>query len=248
MDSRRELSLPQPELAMRVVLIDDDPMVLETITLSWPDPADQFDTFESFEALKTLLYAPGFADVDCVILDLQLPDASGSQILTEIRRISDVPILMLSGWGDTEFRADLINRGIDDYVLKPASAKELHARVSRLTKRAKGQPAAELPDTIAIGEVNYLPKQRGFRHGLQFTELTHAEARLIEALIAAGGRPVPRNDLYHQAFGRPYREGEKVLETYISRLRQKLDELEKGSGSFLQTARGIGYRLAAGAL
>lgn len=240
------MPLAQPERAMRVVLIDDDRMVLETITLSWPDPADQFDTFESFEALKALLYSPAFADVDCVILDLQLPDASGSQVLTEIRRLSDVPILMLSGWGDTEFRADLINRGIDDYVLKPASAKELHARVNRLTKRSKGLGAAELPESIAIGEVTYLPKERGFRHGLQFTELTHAEARLVEALISASGKPVPRNDLYHQAFGRPYREGEKVLETYISRLRQKLDDLENGSGNCLQTARGIGYRLASG--
>lgn len=240
------MPLAQPERAMRVVLIDDDRMVLETITLSWPDPADQFDTFESFEALKTLLYSPGFAEVDCVILDLQLPDASGSQILTEIRKLSDVPILMLSGWGDTEFRADLINRGVDDYVLKPTSAKELHARVSRLTKRSKGLPAAELPDSIAIGGLSYLPKDRGLRHGLQFTELTHAEAKLLEALISAGGKPVPRNDLYHQAFGRPYKEGEKVLETYISRLRQKLDDLENGSGNSLQTARGIGYRLAAG--
>lgn len=246
MGDRRKLPLVQPERAMRVVLIDDDRMVLETITLSWPDPADQFDTFESFEALKPLLYSAGFADVDCVILDLQLPDASGSQILAEIRKLSDVPILMLSGWGDTEFRADLINRGIDDYVLKPASAKELHARVSRLTKRSKGLPVAELPDSIAIGDLIYLPKDRGLRYGLQFTELTHAEAKLLEALISAVGKPVTRNDLYHQAFGRPYRDGEKVLETYISRIRQKLDDLEKGSGSALQTARGIGYRLVTG--
>lgn len=230
---------------MRVVLVDDDRMVLETIKLGWPDPADQFDTYESFETLKTFLYSRDFSEVDCVILDLQLPDASGSQILTEIRKLSDVPIVMLSGWGDTEFRADLINRGIDDYVLKPASAKELHARASRLVKRSKGQTAAELPDRITIGEVDFLAKDRRLEHAGRLTELTHAEAKILEALISAGGKPVARNDLYHRAFGRSYREGEKVLETYISRLRQKLDDLAKGSGNTLQTARGIGYRLAA---
>lgn len=229
---------------MRVVLVDDDKMVLETIMLGWPDPADQFDTFESFETLKAFLYSPAFSEVDCVILDLQLPDASGSHILTEIRKLSDVPILMLSGWGDTEFRADLINRGIDDYVLKPASAKELHARASRLASRSRGQPTAELPDLITIGEVDFLVKERRLGHASQSTPLTHAEAKLLEALIAAGGKPVARNDLYHQAFGRPYRDGEKVLETYVSRLRQKLDDLANGSGNALQTARGIGYRLA----
>lgn len=228
---------------MRVVLIDDDPMVLETITLGWPDPSDQFDTFESFEALKTLLYSADFTNVDCVILDLQLPDASGTQVLSEIRKLSDVPILMLSGWGDTEFRADLINRGIDDYVLKPTSAKELHARANRLTRKTRNVPA-ELQDSIFIGAVRYLPNERRLQHGTHLTDLTHAEAKLLEALASADGKPVLRNNLYLQAFGRPYKEGEKVLETYVSRLRQKLDELESGAGNALQTARGVGYRLA----
>lgn len=228
---------------MRVVLIDDDRMVLETIALGWPDPADQFDTFDSFEAFKPFLYSAEFPAVSCVILDLQLPDASGSQVLSEIRRISDVPIIMLSGWGDTDFRADLINRGIDDYVLKPASAKELHARASRLARRSHAQSTADIPEILTIGNVEYLPADRALRHDRQLVELTHAEASLLDALIGAGGKPVSRNDLYYQAFARPYREGEKVLETYISRLRQKLEGLEAGSGNALQTARGIGYRL-----
>lgn len=228
---------------MRIVLIDDDRMVLETITLGWPDPTDQFDTFDSFEALKPFLYSPDFHATDCVILDLQLPDTSGSQILAEIRRISAVPIIMLSGWGDTDFRADLINRGIDDYVLKPVSAKELHARASRLARRAVSQPATEQSDIIMIGGVEYHSLEQTLRHTDGKIELTHAEARLLDALVTASGKPVSRNDLYYQAFSRPYRDGEKVLETYISRLRHKIEELDKGSEHALQTARGIGYRL-----
>lgn len=229
---------------MRIVLIDDDPMVLETITLGWPDTQDQFNTFDSFEGLKAFLYSSEFSSVDCVILDLQLPDASGSQVLSEIRRISSVPIIMLSGWGDTDFRADLINRGIDDYVLKPASAKELHARATRLTKRAVSQLSTELAASIEIGGVVYKPQDRMLSRLDAQSELTHAEASLLDALVAAAGKPVSRNDLYLQAFSRPYRDGEKVLETYVSRIRQKLDELDAGSSHALQTARGIGYRLS----
>lgn len=230
---------------MRLVLIDDDRMVLETLTLGWPDPADHFHTFESFEALKPFLFSADFSKVSCVILDLQLPDASGSQVLTEIRQISDVPIIMLSGWGDSDFRADLINRGIDDYVLKPVSPKELHARASRLVRRAAPPGAAELPSVITIGSVQYVPETRNLQLGKTVVELTHAEAKLLEALASASGRPVSRNDLYYQSFGRPYKEGEKVLETYVSRVRQKLESLEEGAGHALQTARGIGYRLVA---
>ncbi|MFN4023291.1 MAG: response regulator transcription factor [Hyphomonas sp.] len=228
---------------MRIVLIDDDWMVLETIRLGWPDADDQLDLFDSFEALKPLLYSPGFGEIDCVILDLQLPDASGSQILTEIRRISDVPIIMLSGWGDSDFRAELINRGIDDYVLKPTSARELHARANRLARRSHTAPANS-PGEFRIGNTQYLPVQQALRRGENQSALTHAEARLLDALLAASGRPVSRDDLYMQAFGRPHRGGEKVLETYVSRLRHKLDSLDPGAGQALQTARGIGYRLA----
>ncbi|MBV5262383.1 response regulator transcription factor [Synechococcus moorigangaii CMS01] len=228
---------------MRIVLIDDDWMVLETISLGWPDAADQIDLYDTFEAFKPLLYAPEFGSVDCVILDLQLPDASGSQVLTEIRRISDVPIIMLSGWGDTDFRAELINRGIDDYVLKPTSARELHARARRLVHRARPASAATA-GPFRIGSIVYLPVEQSLRHGKEQTALTHAEAKLLDALLAAAGRPVSRDDLYMQAFARSYRDGEKVLETYISRLRHKLDALDGGAGQALQTARGIGYRLA----
>lgn len=230
---------------MRIVLVDDDPMVLETITLGWPEPADEFHAFDSFEALKPFLFSPRFLAADCVILDLQLPDASGSQILTEIRKISDVPIIMLSGWGDTDFRAELINRGIDDYVLKPTSAKELHARASRLVRRAPPQTVDGKDAIVRIGNVEYLAAEHILQLGAARTDLTHAEARLLESLVAAAGKPVGRDDLYLHAFGRPYKDGEKVLETYVSRLRHKLDDLEPGTGHALQTARGIGYRIVA---
>lgn len=228
---------------MRIVLIDDDWMVLETIRLGWPYPADQLDLLDSFEALKPLLYSTAFREVNCVILDLQLPDASGSQVLTEIRRISDVPIIMLSGWGDTDFRAELINRGIDDYLLKPTSARELHARANRLSQRVRAA-SAQTPCLFRIGTIHYQPAEQSLRLGESQSALTYAEARLLDALLAASGKPVSRDDLYMQAFGRPYRDGEKVLETYISRLRHKMDALEAGTGLALQTARGIGYRLA----
>lgn len=229
---------------MRIAIIDDEDELLETLRLSWPDEADELETFSSFEALKPVLYSRGFSSIDCVILDLNLPDASGSQVFEEIRRLSRAPIIILSGWGDTEFRADLINRGIDDYVLKPASARELHARAARLVRRQ--MPAEPVPAApIRIGSIDYIPNERVLRISDQSADLTHVEAGLIDTLAAAGGRPVSRDDLYLKAFGRPYKEGEKVLETYISRVRQKLESLEPGAGQAVQTARSIGYRLAA---
>jgi DNA-binding response OmpR family regulator len=227
---------------VNIILVEDDSDLIETIQLGWPDSCDRIEAHTSYASFKPVLFSGGLAATDCVILDMKLPDASGSQIITEIQRVSDVPILVLSGSGETEFRADIINRGIEDYVLKPLSVKELHARVARLVRRRMmpvycGESAAQ------IYGVTFDRARRVLRSGPEQSELTHAEAQLLSALVDAGGRVVPRDELYLRAFGRAHREGEKVLETYISRLRSKLEQLEAASSDAIQTARGAGYRI-----
>lgn len=227
---------------MQIILVEDDADLIETIQLGWPGRDDRIDPFTSFAAFKPVLYSGGLAAADCVILDMKLPDASGTQIISEVRRVSDIPIIVLSGWGETEFRADLINRGIDDYVLKPLSLKELHARVARLVRRGAAPPPDDMRPTL-IGAVTFDRARRNLALGNQGQDLTHAEFLLLGALVDAAGRVVPRDELYLKAFGRPHREGEKVLETYISRLRSKLASLDACASETIQTARGSGYRL-----
>lgn len=226
---------------MNIILVEDDPDLIETIRLGWPDAADRIDSYTTYADFKPALFSGALASAHCVVLDLQLPDASGTQIAAEIRRLSDIPIIILSGWGETEFRASLINQGIDDYVLKPLSVKELHARVARLVRPRTPAPAVCAP--AQINTVTFDRPRRSLRLGNQETELTHAEFQLLSALVDAGGRVVQREELYLRAFGRPYKDGEKVLETYISRLRQKLGQLEHSTGDAIQTARGAGYRI-----
>lgn len=229
---------------MKIILVEDDADLIETIQLGWPDAADRVEGYKSFAEFKPVLFSGGLNAADCVILDMQLPDASGTQIVAEIRRLSDIPIIVLSGWGETEFRADLINRGADDYVLKPLSVKELHARVARLIRR-RAMPVALLEESAQINLVTFDRGRRALRLGREQVDLTHAEFLLLGALVDAGGRVVAREELYLKAFGREHREGEKVLETYISRLRTKLGTLEPIAGDAIQTARGTGYRIIA---
>lgn len=229
---------------MNIILVEDDADLIETIQLGWPDGNDHLASYNSYAGFKPVLFSGGLGSVDCIILDMKLPDASGTQIIAEIRRLSDVPIIVLSGWGETEFRADLINRGIDDYVLKPLSVKELHARVARLVRRRSAPPpVAELPAQIRA--VTFDRAHRVLRHGKAQMELTHAEAQLLGALVDAGGRVVSREELYLKSFGRARKEGEKVLETYVSRVRSKISQLDPASGDAIQTARGSGYRIIA---
>lgn len=227
---------------MQIILVEDDADLIETIQLGWPDGNDRIEAYTSYAGFKPALFSGGLAAADCVILDMKLPDASGTQIIAEIRRISDIPIIVLSGWGETEFRADLINRGIDDYVLKPLSLKELHARVARLVRRAAA-PVADDRLPVQIAGVTFEKSRRMLTRGPTQIDLTHAEFLLLSALVDAQGRVVTREELYLKAFGRAHKEGEKVLETYISRLRSKLDQLDRAASRAIQTARGSGYRI-----
>lgn len=229
---------------MNIIIVEDDSDLVETIRLGWPDSADELSSYDSYGAFKPILFSRKLGAADCIILDMKLPDASGTQVITEVRRISDIPILVLSGSGETEFRADLINRGIDDYVLKPLSIKELHARVARLVRR-KPPPPPDTSETSLIGAVTFDRAQRTLGNGEKHEPLTHAELLLLSALMDANGRVVAREELYLKAFGRAQRGSEKVLETYISRLRSKLDALAPSTGDAIQTARGSGYRIIA---
>lgn len=165
-------------------------------------------------------------------------------MLAEIRRNSDLPIVMLSGTGDADFRAELLIIGADDYVMKPVGLRELHARVQKLVRRTSMTPPPSARSRIFIGKVIYDPLTRRLTGVDQSAELTHAEAGLLDAMILASGEVVHRDDLYLRAFARSYRDGEKVLETYIGRLRQKLSDLGEDGGTRLLTVRGLGYRLA----
>ncbi|MFN3911951.1 response regulator transcription factor [Hyphomonas sp.] len=227
---------------MRIVVVDDDPQIGRTIQLGWPDPGDQVEVFTSFEPAREALFGRHAGSVTCVVLDLKLPDASGSSILTEIRHTSQMPIIMLSGSGDSDFRTQMLLRGADDYVMKPVSVKELHARVLRLASRTASAPAVQ-NDPVDIGGVTFDPMTRRISSSSESQSLTEAESAILAALVYANGKPVARDDLYVKGFGRTYREGEKALETYIGRLRQKLTGLGEDGDARLLTARGIGYRL-----
>lgn len=227
---------------MRILVIDDEVQLLRTVQLGWPNQDDEILIAGSFAEAKIHIFSAKMTDIDCVIVDLRLPDASGSHILSEIKQISATPVIMLSAWGDSQFRADTLNRGADDYVMKPISVVELHARVNRLVS-ARQQTANAKTPAIQVGNAELDTLARELRGPDATVQLTGAEAALLASLASARGQVVARQDLYLKAFGREGRYGEKALETYIGRLRRKLTETGDDGTRRLQSVRGLGYRL-----
>lgn len=226
---------------MRLLIIDDELAVLRTIQLGWPDEKDELITAQSLEEAQKYIYSGQLLEFDCIILDLHLPDASGVAILAEIKGSTATPVIMLSAWGDSQFRADTLNSGADDYLMKPINIVELHARVCRLVN-LYGRRNTTPERCIMFGPVKLDTLSRVLSGCSCEVDLTTSESKLLHALITAGGGIVSRQDLYVRAFGREGRYGEKALETYIGRVRKKLDAVGDDGVKRIQSVRGMGYR------
>lgn len=231
---------------INVLIIDDERNLIDTIRLAWPDPGDRISSATSFNQAKSIIYSTKIYEFDCIIIDLYLEDASGSQVLDEVRQYIDTPVILLSAWGDSHFRADTIHKGADDYVMKPVSVRELHARVRRLCDRSRASVASPLQSyRIDAALYDHVSRELAGPNGK--VVLTNAEGLLLATLARRVGRTVPRDDLYLTAFGRQERSGEKVLETYIGRLRRALTNVGIDGFRQIVVVRGTGYRLVGSA-
>jgi DNA-binding response OmpR family regulator len=183
-------------------------------------------------------HRPGF-----VILDLMLPGTDGWEICRELRKFSDVPILMLTAREEEIDRVLGLSLGADDYVVKPFSPRELVERVKAILRRSRSVPSRT---TILTGQGLELDpvRHRVTREG-QPVELTATEYKLLHALMSAPGRVLSRDEL----LGRLYDHGEsvvdRVVDVHIGKLRQKIGD-NPAAPHLILTVRGFGYRFAEG--
>ena len=175
------------------------------------------------------------------MLDLGLPDRDGLDVARDLRRVADVPIVMLTARGDESDRIVGLELGADDYVVKPFSPKELVARVRAVLRRAESSSARA--DVLGALDVQVdVPRHRvtvaGREVGLTATEFT-----LLETLIREPGRVFTRSQLLDAVHGVSFESYERAIDAHVKNLRRKL-EPTPGSRRYVQTVHGVGYRFA----
>ena len=179
--------------------------------------------------------APAF-----VILDLNLPGLDGTELCRELRKTSDVPILMLTARADEVDRVVGFSLGADDYVVKPFSPRELVERVKAILRRAR--PPAD-GEPLRHGALELDPEKRKVTHNGDEIALTPSEYKLLHALMARPGRAFTRDEL----LGRLYEHGEtvvdRVVDVHIGKLRHKI-EPDPSQPRYIETVHGVGYRFA----
>jgi DNA-binding response OmpR family regulator len=179
---------------------------------------------------------------DLVILDVMLPNLDGFEICRELRKSSDVPIVILSARGDEIDRILGFSLAADDYVVKPFSPRELAERVKAILRRVNGR-AKNGSDPIERGRLTLNPGQHVVTVDGKTLELTAIEFRLLHTLIDAPGRVFTRQELLDR-WPEPGKDiVDRAVDVHIGKLRQKLKD-DPGSPHFIFTVRGVGYRFA----
>lgn len=185
-------------------------------------------------------FAEGGADL--VLLDLMLPGMSGTEVCRELRRRSDVPVIMLTAKDGEIDKVVGLEIGADDYVTKPYSARELLARIHAvLRRRTAAVPVAE-PGVLAAGPVRLDPERHVVEVNGVDTAFPLKEFELLELLLRNAGRVLTRGQLIDRIWGADYVGDTKTLDVHVKRIRAKI-EPDPAQPVHLLTVRGLGYKI-----
>ena len=178
-----------------------------------------------------------------IILDVMLPGLDGFEVLKQIRKTSDVPVLMLTARGEEADRIVGLEIGADDYLPKTFSTRELLARLRAVTRRSSRPPSEADPETeIVVGSLRVKPESRTAVLEDRRLDLTPVEFDLLLSLARARGRVKSRDALLEEIREREYEVFDRSIDVHISSLRKKLDDDPK-EPRFIRTLRSAGYML-----
>jgi DNA-binding response OmpR family regulator len=224
---------------VKVLVVDDDERLREAlqlgIQLQWQD-AEVVTADDGEQGLQRFLER----EPDVVLLDVSMPCMSGFDVLQRIRRLSDVPVIMLSARGEDIDQARGLELGADDYVSKPFSYLALMARIKSVLRRAElPQPVRAVPDFQAGDLAIHFQNQEVTVAG-QAVDLTPVEYRLLFHLARNAGHLMPHRALLERVWGSDGEASPEYLKVFVSRLRSKLRT--PGGSEYIETERGRGYR------
>ena len=225
---------------MRVLIVDDEPDVIESVRLGLTLQWREVEVIGVRDGEQALSAVEGEAP-DIVLLDIGLPGIDGFEVLTELRRFSDVPVVMLTARDDAMDKVKGLELGADDYITKPFNHLELMARVRAVLRRHEMPAPASRAPSFRSGELEVDFARQEVRLAGRPVDLTPTEYKLLYHLVRNAGHVLQHGTLLAKVWGRDYMDETDYIRVYIRRLRDKLGD-DPEQPRFIQTERRLGYR------
>lgn len=221
------------------MIVDDEPKILEVVSSFLENRG--YSTFTAENGTQALEVF-GRENIALVVLDLMMPGISGEEVCMSIRKQSRVPVIMLTAKADEDNLLEGLKIGADDYITKPFSLKELHARIEAVLRRS-GDDLLPLTtknswndgDLCVDFEKNIIKKKQ------KILSLTPNELKILSALIMYPGKVFTRAELIDLALGNDFDGYDRAIDSHIKNLRQKLEDDPK-SPVYILTIHGLGYK------
>jgi two-component system response regulator RegX3 len=221
-----------------ILLVEDETSIVEPLAEALR--SEGFDTLVAGTVAQALELAG--REPDLVLLDVMLPDGSGYDVCRELRRSSQVPIIMLTARGEEADRVIGLELGADDYVVKPFSGREVVARIRAVLRRSDApEPTDERP--LEVGEVRLDPAKHEVTLSGEVLELSRKEFELLHLLMRNAGSVVTRERLIDEVWDPNWFGSTKTLDVHVSGVRRKLRD-EPSQPRYLHTVRGVGFRFS----
>ena len=222
-----------------ILVIDDNPDLLDMVSTALDTAGYQVITAANglFGLEMFRRHGP-----DLVILDVMMPGLKGWEVLQRLRDISTVPIIMLTILGQERDIVRGLEKGADDYILKPFSSRELLERVRALLRRARMVAGEREELSLTTGDLVLVPESRQVVVNDQTVKLTPIEFRLLSSLVRHAGAVVSHRQLLQEVWGDEHLADIRQLKVYVHYLRQKLKD-DPANPRYIVSERGTGYRI-----
>ena len=225
-------------MAVRILTVEDDERIRTAVSLALEEEGWEVEeTANGEDALVAFAQNPS----DVVLIDIMLPGIDGFEVCRRIRRLGDVPIVMVTARSDSHDVVAGLEAGADDYLRKPFDPKELSARVRALLRRSR---PSESPARMVVDQLEIIPDEGVVRLAGDEVHLTRTEFRLLVEFASSPGKVMSREDLLERVWARDYFDDERLVDVHVRRLRTKI-EPDPANPRYVVTVRGMGYKLQA---
>lgn len=222
----------------KILIVDDEENIVSLIEYNLKNAG--FQTIAAYDGRTGLSMAKEHKP-DLIVLDLMLPEMDGFDVVRELRKESNIPVLMLTARSEEFDRVLALELGADDYLIKPFSTRELVARVKAILRRAHGEMKEAARNMIKAGPITIDGEKHQVFVYEKEIQLTTKEYDLLKLLVTNQGRVFSREKLLEQLWDYDYFGDTRTIDVHIRHLREKIEE-DSANPEYLKTVRGVGYK------